>query len=323
MKLTSIAINGRRTPAALLSSGTFANLAVASQAGLLGDGPLHDLADIIDLDGPLLDPTRRLVDALESGDRQVMDQLKAAGGLVAGSDAVYAPMLRPGLLYACGMAYRKHMEEMNVAIPKQPAGFMKSPNAIVAHGEAIVLPASEPDMIDYECELACVIGRSFYNASPEEVMDCIVGYTMHNDVGSRGNVTNWLASMGGDNAGLAVGLYVANTLDKQHPSFAPIGPVIETADTFGDPMDFVIESRLNGELVQTGESSDLIFPIAESLSFFSRWFKFNPGDVYSTGSPAGVGFAKEPPRMLQAGDVIEVSCSKIGALSNPVVAEQQ
>ena len=320
MKLTSILVDGVAVPSALLSSGSHIDLAKASSAGMLGAARATRLEDVVNLDGPLYAATRDLVARAESGEPGLLDKLANVGALVADDGATYAPMLRPGLIFACGMAYRKHMEEMNTPIPSKPTGFMKSPNAVVAHGQPITLPGVDPDMVDYECELACVIGRPLFNASPEEALASIAGYTMMNDVGSRSSVTAWLASMEGTDARASVGLFTATVYDKQYPGFAPLGPVIETADTFGDPTDFVIESHLNGEHVQTGESSDLIFPIAESLAFFSRWYKFMPGDVYSTGSPAGVGFAKDPPRMLQAGDVIEISCSKIGALANPVVA---
>ncbi len=213
------------------------------------------------------------------------------------------------------------MAEMNVHIPTKPTGFMKSPNSIIAHEESLVLPASDPDMVDYECELACVIGRPLFNATPDEVLDHIAGFTMMNDVGYRTKVPAWLDSMEGTDARGCVGLFTATVFDKQLPGFCPLGPVIETYDSFGDPSEFTIETRLNDNVVQSAHSSDLIFSIAESLSFFSRWYKFMPGDVYSTGSPAGVGYAKNPPRMLQAGDVVEVSCSKIGGLKNTIVAD--
>lgn len=320
MKLTTIVTDGQTVPAALLTSGKFANLAAASRAGLLGNEPVRELADILDLDGPLLAATRDLVSAVEEGSGDAFDKLSAAGGIVAAEDAKYAPMLRPSLIFSCGMAYREHMAEMNTPIPKKPAGFVKAASAIQANNGPIVLPPHDPDMVDYECELACVIGRRLYNASPDEVLSHIVGFTMMNDVGSRSNVAEWLASMEGDSPRPAVGLFMATVADKQFPTFCPLGPVIETADTFGDPMDFSVQTKLNGEVVQSAHSSDLIFSIAESLSFFSRWHEFRPGDVYSTGSPSGVGYARNPQRMLRAGDVVEVSCPKIGVLRNPVVA---
>jgi len=320
MKLTTFTLDGHSVPAALLTSGRLVNLVTAAKANLLGQAPLRELEDILYLDGPLAEPTRRLVDRLEAGETVLLDQLNTMGGLHDSKSAVYAPILRPRLIVSCGMSYKEHNQEMKVSMPKDPISFMKTPTAICAHNEAIVLPPNDPGMVDYECEFSVVIGRMMHNVTPEEALSHIAGFTMINDVGSRVAVTAWMASIKGDDPMECVRLNNANVLEKQHPTFCPMGPVIETADSFGDPNEFSVQTKLNGEVVQSADSSDLIFPIAYTLSYFSRWYRFMPGDVLTTGSPSGVGFARIPPRMLQVGDVVEVSSPKLGTLSNPVVA---
>ena len=322
MKLTMIKVADRPVPAALLTSETLVDLSAASKAGLLGEAPVNELADILDLDGPLFDLTRSLVDRLESGETALLDQLVTLGAIHEEDTAVYSKILRPGLLLSCGMAYNDHLEEMNTPPPPNPTAFMKLPNAMIAHKEAIVLPSDEPDQVDFECEMALVIGRPLYRASPEEALSCIAGFTMINDVGVRKYAGEFIKAMTGDDPRKLVYFNTLNIAEKQRPTFCPMGPVIETVDTFGDVNDFLVETRLNGEVMQSAHSSDLIFPIATSLSYFAQWYKFLPGDVMTTGSPAGVGFARNPPRLLREGDVIEVSCPKIGACSNPVVAEK-
>lgn len=320
MKLTTIMREQGPAPAALLTTGFLVDLSKASSAGLLGQARLLDLTDILDLDGPLFESTRQLVYKLENGDAELLQRLTKLGAFHEAKTAIYSPILRPRVLLACGMAYKDHMREMGTPVPEKPAGFLKSPNSIIAHGEPIILPFDDPNMVDFECELACVIGRSLYRAAPEEALAHIAGFTMVNELGSRTKVAPWLAAMAGDNPRKSVSLFMDTVLDKQRATFCPMGPVIETADTFGDPNDFSVETRLNGEVMQSAHSSDLIFDIAQSLSYFSRRYKFMPGDVYSTGSPAGVGYARNPPRLLRDGDVVEVSCPKIGVLSNPVIA---
>ncbi|AEF05089.1 fumarylacetoacetate hydrolase family protein [Alteromonas naphthalenivorans] len=286
----------------------------------MGPVPLQNLSDIVDLDGTLFNQVKNLVKRLENYDPGPQKLLQSNNAFHDASTVRYSPILRPHVLLACGMAYKDHMREMNTPIPKKPAGFLKSPNSIIANGDPIILPSTDPNMVDFECELACVIGRPLYNVQPEDVLKHIAGFTMINELGSRSHVRAWLNAMEGTNPKECIELFMATAQDKQLPSFCPMGPVIETFDTFGDVNQFSIETKLNGEIMQSADSSDLIFTIAESLAYFSRWYKLMPGDVYSTGSPYGVGYARTPQRLLRDGDIIEVSCPKIGCLSNPVIS---
>ena len=113
--------------------------------------------------------------------------------------------------------------------------------------------------------------------------------------------------------------YLMRIFDKQLPGTCPLGPVVVTADDFGDPGDVSVETRLNGEVMQSAHASDLVFPLAYTLSYFSRWFRFEPGDVLTTGSPPGFGYSRDPQRFLRPGDLIEVSSPQVGKLSNPVI----
>lgn len=321
MKLSMIKANGHAVPAALLTSGSFVDLAAASKAGLLGPAPVRELEDILDLDGPLNEPTRRLVDRLEAAESGLHDQLNSLGAIYDAESAAYAPILRPRLIISCGMAYKEHNKEMNVPLPKEPVSFMKAPTAICAHNEPIIIPKADPGMVDYECEFSVVIGRPMQNVTEDEALSYVAGFTMINDVGSRVAVPEWSEAMKSGNAAEAVRLNTLNVLEKQHPTFCPMGPVVTTTESFGDPNDFSVETKLNGEVVQSAHSSDLIFSLGFTLSYFSRWYRFMPGDVLTTGSPSGVGYARNPQRMLQVGDIVEVSSPKVGTVSNPVIAE--
>lgn len=320
MKLTTIVSAQGPVPAALYSDDRLVDLSAASRAGVI-DGPaISDIIEVLDLDGEAGTRVRRFVDRLAAGEPALLDRLAELGALHDESGVTYGPLLQPRLIFCGSMGYKEHMREMNTEPPKNPTGFIKSAAAVIAHNEPLHLPARDPDMMDYECEFSCVIGRTFHNASPEEAMSCVAGYTMANDLGSRTHVPEWLASLKGNDPMAAFHLNALVTFGKQFPGCCPLGPVIVTADAFGDPNDVTVETRLNGEVMQSAHTSDLIFPLAQSLSYFSRWFRFQPGDIVTTGSPSGVGIAQTPPRFLRPGDVVDVSASKVGALRTPVVA---
>lgn len=322
MKLTTILRDNSESPAALLHNGSVLDLACAARAGILEGPPLVDIGQLLQLDSELFSAARNMVGCLEAGASLLEERLAEAGAFLEEESVVYSALLKPRLILASGMGYREHMKEMGVASPSAPTAFLKSPGALNAHRQPLRLPPQDADMVDFECEFACVIGRPFHNVSPEEALKHVAGYTMVNDVSSRRHTQAWLASMGGTDPMECMRLQALSVFDKQLPGFCPIGPVIVTADEFGDPNEVTVETRLNGELMQRGHASDLYFPLAYSLSFFSRWFRFQPGDVVTTGSPSGVGFARNPQRFLKNGDVIEVAARNIGTLRNPVVASE-
>jgi len=192
-------------------------------------------------------------------------------------------------------------------VPDEPAMFIKASTAACGHNDPIVLPAMAPDEVDYECELAIVIGRTAKQIAPEHAFDYVLGYTCGNDVSARD------CQMRRDRGS---GQWARA---KSFDTFCPLGPWIET-DMNGD--DRPIRSRLNGRVMQESNTSDLIFGCAQLVSFLSKCVTLRPGTVIMTGTPSGVGFARTPPVFLRPGDVIEIEIDGIGTLRNTVAAPQ-
>ena len=221
---------------------------------------------------------------------------------------ILAPLEPPAIL-CIGLNYRKHAEEGGHPIPEHPVLFMKNPAALNDPGQPIVLPRScmNPPQVDYECELAVVIGKAAKNVPVEEALNYVLGYTAANDVSAR----TWQKSAGG-------GQWVRG---KSFDTFCPLGPVLVTADEMPNPQVLDISTKLNGEVVQQANTADMIFPVAELISQLSCGMTLRPGTIILTGTPSGVGMARNPPLFLKPGDTVEVTVSGIGTLMNPVVAE--
>jgi 2,4-diketo-3-deoxy-L-fuconate hydrolase len=215
-----------------------------------------------------------------------------------------APITRSQKIIAIGLNYEDHANETGGEIPEKPIVFAKYPNTIIGPGEAIRIPPIT-EQVDYEAELAVVIGRRVKNVSEEEALEYVFGYMNGNDVSSR----DLQFSEGGQ-----------WTRSKSIDTFAPIGPYIATRDEVPDPQNLYIRCVLNGEVVQDGTTSDMIFSVAELVSFLSRGMTLVPGDVILTGTPAGVGFARDPALFMKAGDEVTVEIEGLGTLTNPVEA---
>jgi len=218
-----------------------------------------------------------------------------------------APVV-PEIILCIGLNYKFHAEETGASIPKYPVLFIKGRNALQNPGDPIELPrklASEE--VDYECELAVVIGKECKNASVENALDYVLGYTCGNDVSAR----DWQKKKGG-------GQWCKG---KGFDTFAPLGPRLITADELGDPNALSIKTRVNGETVQDWKTDDMIFSVPEIIAFLSGSSTLLPGTVILTGTPHGVGAARKPPLWLRPGDTVEVEIEKIGTLTNPVVEE--
>jgi 2-keto-4-pentenoate hydratase/2-oxohepta-3-ene-1,7-dioic acid hydratase in catechol pathway len=203
-----------------------------------------------------------------------------------------------------GLNYRDHALECNAEIPKVPTIFSKYTTAIIGPGEAIILPkhSKEPD---YEAEFAVVIGKGGRYISKDRWRDHVFGYTNLNDVSARdfqAATSQWM-------------------IGKTFDTFAPIGPAIVTADEIPDPHALDIQMIINGEVLQSSNTSQMVFRIADLIEHISSVFTLEPGDIISTGTPAGVGEAKKPPRWLRPGDKVVVRISGIPELSNEVRAE--
>ncbi len=216
--------------------------------------------------------------------------------------------LEPRAILCIGLNYKKHAEETNAPIPKHPVLFFKNPGALQNPGNPILLPRKlRSDKVDYECELAVVIGKTARNVSRERAYDYILGYTCANDVSAR----DWQKQDGG-------GQWCRG---KSFDTFLPLGPVLVTADEIADPHALSISTRVNGETLQHSSTGDMIFDIHTLIEFLSASTTLLPGTVILTGTPSGVGMARNPQRWLQPGDSVEVEITSIGTLKNTVVEE--
>lgn len=215
------------------------------------------------------------------------------------------PPIVPVDIIAIGLNYRKHAEEGGFEPPAEPLIFSKLTSCVIAPGEPIVLPASAPDQVDYEAELAVVMGRTARKVPEPDALGYVLGYTCANDVSARDcqqhRDKQW-------------------TRAKSFDTFGPMGPCL-LIDPDRDPGTFAIRSRLNGETVQDSNTSDLIFSVPQLISYLSHQFTLRAGTVILTGTPEGVGLARTPPRLLQPGDEITVEIEGIGQLVNPVKAD--
>ena len=219
-------------------------------------------------------------------------------------DAVeYLPAVYPGKIIAIGQNYADHAIEQGKKPPEFPLIFMKLPNTLSAHQADIVLPVTS-QQVDFEAELAVVIGRRAKRVSEDEAMNYVFGYSLLNDVSARDlqfSDGQWIRGKGQD-------------------TFAPIGPFITTKDEVADVHALKIEGRLNGEVMQSSTTAKLIFNIPHLISYITQGITLEPGDVIATGTPEGVGVFRTPPIFLKPGDVYEVTVEGLGTLRNPVVA---
>jgi 2-keto-4-pentenoate hydratase/2-oxohepta-3-ene-1,7-dioic acid hydratase in catechol pathway len=211
-----------------------------------------------------------------------------------------APLPRPGKIVAIGRNYREHAAEEGVEPPPAPLIFAKWPTAVVGSGAEVRWDPELSRQVDYEAELAVVIGRTARHVSPAAALDHVLGYTCLNDVSAR-------------DLQFSDGQWVRG---KSLDTFCPMGPVLVTADEIGDPQDLAITCTVGDERVQDARTSAMYFGIAEIISYCSHSFTLEPGDVIATGTPGGVGVFRDPPRFLQDGDRVVVEIERIGRLEN-------
>ncbi|MCA9246952.1 MAG: fumarylacetoacetate hydrolase family protein [Planctomycetales bacterium] len=215
------------------------------------------------------------------------------------------PVTNPEKIICVGLNYADHAQETGAQAGDEPVIFNKFPSTLRAHGDPIVLPP-QSDQVDYEAELVVVIGRTAKNVARDEALDYVAGYTCGHDVSAR----DWQKGKPGKQW----------LLGKSFDSFAPCGPALVLTDEIPDPANLAIQFRLNGEVLQNSSTSQLIFPVDYLVSYLSSVATLRPGDLLFTGTPAGVGMARNPPRFLQVGDRAEVEIEGIGVLSNQVIA---
>jgi 2-keto-4-pentenoate hydratase/2-oxohepta-3-ene-1,7-dioic acid hydratase in catechol pathway len=215
-----------------------------------------------------------------------------------------APVPDPAKIVCLGLNYRDHAAESQMEVPSEPILFSKYATTLIGQGAPIILPPSSTE-VDYEAELVVVIGQGGADIPLEEAMEHVGGYAVGHDVSAR----DWQLGKPGKQ-------WMAG---KTFDTFAPLGPCVVTADEVPDPQALGIRLRLNGRLMQDSNTKQLIFPVHEVVSYLSKIFTLEPGDLIFTGTPPGVGMARKPPVWLQPGDIVEVEIDGLGTLRNPVI----
>jgi 2-keto-4-pentenoate hydratase/2-oxohepta-3-ene-1,7-dioic acid hydratase in catechol pathway len=246
---------------------------------------------------PIAGATARLITGNLFGTWTVTDEVAEVARLLA--------PLEPANIIAIGLNYRRHAEESGAAVPDHPLVFAKLTSALLAPGDTIRLPNSAPDEVDYEAELAVVIGKAARHVSRQDALGHVLGYACANDVSARDcqkhRDRQW-------------------TRGKSFDTFCPLGPCL-VIDPVLDPNTLPIRSRLGGQVMQESNTADMIFSVPELIVYLSEQFTLLPGTVILTGTPEGVGCARKPAVYLREGDTIEVEIDGIGTLSNSVRCE--
>lgn len=326
MKLLTFSVGGRRRSGVVVD-GTAVDLraayeALRAEAGLPPAAPLagalfpDDLVDVIaawDAVGPAVLDCLAFLPKTAAELRRFDEAEQAAGRpRVAFSldEVTFAPpLVRPGKVLGIGLNYKDHAAETGRPLPKAPMFFNKFATSLVGHEGNIVHPGpAVTSQLDFEAELAVVIGRPAKNVSEAEALDCVFGYTIMNDVSARD-----LQYMDGQ-------FVKGKALD----TFGPMGPwIVPARDEHGrpalDPQNLSVTLRLDGQVMQNGHTGQMIFSVAELIAYLSRLMTLLPGDVIMTGTPAGVGVARDPQVFLEPGDVVEIEIEGIGVLRNRVV----
>jgi 2-keto-4-pentenoate hydratase/2-oxohepta-3-ene-1,7-dioic acid hydratase in catechol pathway len=284
MRLVSFRKNGHTGTGILRENGIFS----------LHEVGFDDAISFIAAGGEVRERVEHLANSASERDLLALDSVRLT-----------APIPRPSKIMCVGLNYRDHAVESKMEIPSVPTIFAKYANAVIGPGDPIVL-TSATQKPDYEAEFALVIGKRAKRVQAAEWSDCVFGYTIVNDVSARDvqlATTQW-------------------TVGKSFDTFAPIGPHIVTADEVPDPHALDIRLSIGGEILQHSNTRELIFGIPVLIEYLSRLMTLEPGDIISTGTPAGVGLGRTPPRWLRPGEEVVIDIEKIGTLRNPVIAER-
>ncbi len=263
----------------------------------------EEVIALADLDAPA-QSVRGVLGALDSADLAELGQRAATApkGFALTDVHLLAPVPDPEKIICLGLNYRDHAAESGQEIPNAPMWFAKFANSLIGSGQDIVLPAAHPEYVDYEAELAVVIGRTAHNVDAATALEYVAGAMPFNDVSARDlQIQNPLWTSG-----------------KAVDTFAPCGPALVTLDEIDDLHALGVRTRINGELLQEGNTRELIFDVPETIAWLSRTVTLVPGDIIATGTPAGVGASKN--RFLRDGDTVEVEVDGLGVVSNPVRA---
>jgi acylpyruvate hydrolase len=319
MKLVTIDSVSSGVPGALIRSGEILHIGKAASANSVEAWLPSSLQGILEAGIEGLDIVRRIVARVEGSSPSELERLRATGVVTPMGTKLLAPLPNPSLMVAAGLAYRSHLAEMSgTPAPPHPTAFMKSPSSVTGPGTAVMAPKDAAQHLDYEGELAVVFGRECHCVSAAEAMDYVAGYMAANDISARDWVRDvWEAQTPWD----ARRTWEVNIMGKQFPGFTPLGPVLLTIDEVPDVKGLGLTTRLNGKVMQSAKVSDLIFELGETISYLSRWYRFRPGDVLLSGTPAGVGVGRKSPVFMKPGDVVEVEVDGIGTLINTIIAD--
>jgi 2-keto-4-pentenoate hydratase/2-oxohepta-3-ene-1,7-dioic acid hydratase in catechol pathway len=288
MKLVTVEVEGKACP------------------GRLADDHIIDLSSI----GP------DLRSILESGG---LDRARSAEGrrISLRGARLLAPIQNPTMVLSVGMNYHEHLKEMKTAVPEKPAAFTKSVASIIGPEAPILVPPDNPGMVDWEGEFSVVIGKPCHRVTAAQALDYVAGYTIVNDVSAR----DWVAPVFSSTGVMGpIHAWEQNLLGKMFPTFCPMGPVLATKEEVPDPGNVKIETWLNGKLMQSANTADLVFSVPKLIEYYSQFYLFKPGDVITTGSPSGVGYGRQPRLFMRPGDVVEVEVQGVGVLRNSIQA---
>lgn len=275
----------------------------------LKDGHVYRLESILeDPQSNLMDILRQGPDALASlSDKLAQSDLQADQSLTLESMALLPPIERPGKIICLGLNYADHAAEGGHSRPEYPSVFLRCATSLVAHGQNMILPACS-EQLDYEAELAVIIGTRCKNVPAEKAQEVIAGYSCFNDGSIRDyqrKTAQW-------------------TVGKNFDATGAFGPFFVTAQELPPAAKGLrIQTRLNGVVMQDANTSDMLFPVEEAIAILSECMTLEPGDVIVTGTPAGVGAARKPPVWMKANDLVEVEIEGIGILSNTIISQKQ
>ncbi len=261
----------------------------AEKPGLVdADGTLRDLSRVVrDITPAIFTP---------AGRRRLRALKVARLPVVRGRPRLGCPLAGIGKMVCIGLNYTDHAEEVKLPLPTEPTVFIKAPSALSGPGDPIVRPRGATKL-DYEVELAAVIGREARYVDEARALSHVAGYCIVNDVSERA----FQMEHGG-----------TTTKGKSADTFGPVGPWLVTADEIADPQGLRLWTTVNGERRQDGNTRHMVFPVRELVAYVSRFMSLQPGDLVSTGTPAGVGHGARPPRYLQPGDVVEMGIDHLG-----------
>ncbi|XP_018424832.1 PREDICTED: fumarylacetoacetate hydrolase domain-containing protein 2-like [Nanorana parkeri] len=263
------------------------------------------IIDLNSFDSSLPSTMRGFLEAGDGAFQTAKRALDSGQHILSRSElTILAPITNPDKVVCVGMNYVDHCVEQNVPVPKEPIIFSKFPSSIIGPYDSIVLPP-ESQEVDWEVELAFVIGKRGKNIREEEAMEHVAGFTVAHDVSAR----DWQMKKNGKQW----------LLGKTFDTFCPLGPALVSKDSIADPHGLGIRCRVNGNLVQHSNTNQMVFKTQSLIAWVSKFVTLYPGDVFLTGTPPGVGVFRKPPVYLKAGDVVECEIDELGVIRNPVM----